>query len=346
MFSDEDLMVVALSEATKISVRTTLPNPRVGAAIFTTNEKLYFGHHARAGDDHAEVRAIKSAQASGADLRGATVAVNLEPCAHHGKTPPCADALVAAGVARVLVGTVDPDPRVSGRGIARLRAAGIEVIEGVLEADCVATNKEWLHGKRTGLPYIYLKMATSLDGLWTSDSGDSKWITGATARVHAHQLRTQVGCLVSTLKTVLHDDAMLSARDGQGELLPVQPDLAVVSRQSEWGAAWASGNLAAQQVTGRRILEWRSESVRDLLAKLYEDGHVGVLIEAGPEFSSVCLAQGLVQEIWHYQGACYLGGSGKRLAPLEGGKLPGLVIKNCEVTHLDGGDLVIKSKLT
>ena len=343
LFSDEDLMAVALSEAGKVHPRTVLPNPRVGAAILTTNEKLYFGHHSKAGSAHAEVEAMRSAAESGASLVGATVAVTLEPCAHTGRTPPCADALIKAGFARVIVGLRDPDTRVSGRGIQKLKDAGIEVVTGVLEDRCQVMNREWLHAKASGLPYVFLKMATSLDGLWTAESGDSKWITGTSARTHAQTLRQSAGAIVTSLKTVATDDPLFNAREKDESPSRFQPDLVVVSRQVEWGDAWATGIYRCQQVPGRKVREWKSSDLRGLLADLHAGGHTSCMIEAGPELSSVFLNSGLVQEIWHYQGARYLGGNGRHLSALARGQLPGLALRVQESHRFADGDLFVRS---
>ncbi|HVJ65853.1 MAG TPA: bifunctional diaminohydroxyphosphoribosylaminopyrimidine deaminase/5-amino-6-(5-phosphoribosylamino)uracil reductase RibD [Bdellovibrionota bacterium] len=343
MFSPEDLMVVALSEAVKVTKRAVLPNPRVGAAILTKEGKLYFAHHKRAGEPHAEIEAMAAALDAGASLAGATIAVTLEPCAHVGKTPPCADALIRAGFAKVIVGVQDPDPRVSGEGIRRLREAGIEVVENLLEDRCTELNKEWLHAKRTGLPYVYLKMATSLDGLWTAESGVSKWITGLDARSHAQSLRAEVGAMVTSLKTVATDDPLFTARDVHQEPLAVQPDLYVLSRQVEWGDAWGKQLYKCQQVPGRRVNEYRDENLSALLEAMFSDGHMACMIEAGPQLSTVFLEENLVQELWHYQGARYLGGNGKRLGRLAEGQLPGLELEVQETRRFDDGDLWVRS---
>lgn len=344
MFSHDDLMVIALSEATKVHPRATLPNPRVGAAILTSKGKLFFSHHVASGSSHAEVRAIEACKAAGADLMGATIAVTLEPCSHFGKTPPCADALIKEGFAKVLVGTTDPDSRVSGSGIERLKKSGIDVHVGVQEDACIQVNKEWFHFKKTGLPYVYLKMATSMDGLWTAESGESKWITGEEARQHAHTLRAQVGAMISTLKTVASDDAAFSARDKSGSLTTWQPDLAVVSRQEDWGDAWSSKIYACQKIPGRQIVEWKSSDFRALLEYLAtQRGHVSCLVEAGPTYSAELIATGLVQEIWHYQGPKLLGGQGLKMKAFLGGQLPGMNLKVLEVKRFAGDDLLIKS---
>jgi diaminohydroxyphosphoribosylaminopyrimidine deaminase / 5-amino-6-(5-phosphoribosylamino)uracil reductase len=343
MFSDEELMVVALSEATKVHKRQVLPNPRVGAAILTKDHKLFFGHHKKSGQPHAEVEAIRAAKEKGADLTGATIAVTLEPCSHTGKTPPCADALIENRFAKVIVGLGDPDPRVNGLGVKKLQDAGIEVVDGLLADRCHEVNKEWLFAKLHSRPYVYLKMATSLDGLWTAESGASKWITGTEARQHAQTLRSDVGVIVTSLKTVIADDPLMNARDSSGKANAFQPDLAVLSRQSEWGKRWSEADFKCQNVDIRKLHEWRQDDLPALLESLFRAGHVACLIEAGPALSSEFLKLGLVQEIWHYQGARYLGGEGQRLSTFTQGQLPGLECSVKEIQSFENGEFFVKS---
>ncbi len=178
-------------------------NPLVGAVLVITGNSSSFGAHLKAGDAHAEVHAIRMA---GATANGATLYVTLEPCSHHGKTPPCADLIIESGVKRVVIAMEDPNPLVAGRGIQRLRTAGIEVEVGLLEAEARALNPGFFRSLSTKRPYVILKTATSLDGKVALDSGESKWVTGPEARRDVHELRASVDAILTGIGTVLADD--------------------------------------------------------------------------------------------------------------------------------------------
>jgi len=188
----------------------TSPNPLVGAVVLDAAGQLVGeGFHARAGEPHAEVGALAQA---GARARGGTVIVTLEPCCHHGRTPPCSEAVIAAGISRVVVAMADPDPRVAGGGIARLRAAGLEVIEGVAEAEALRLNRAFVHRVRSGRPLGILKWAMSLDGRTALPNGLSQWISGAEARAWVHQLRAGCDAVIVGGGTVRADDPLLTSR--------------------------------------------------------------------------------------------------------------------------------------
>lgn len=199
------------------AVRTsTAPNPWVGCVIVTRDGQRFEGATSPPGGPHAEASALATARAAGADLAGSTVYVTLEPCSHYGRTPPCADALVAAGVARVVVAIGDPDPQVAGQGVARLKDAGIEVEVGV-EADAVTDQlRPYLTHRRTGRPYVVLKLAASLDGRTAAPDGTSQWITGAAARADTHRLRAESNAILVGAGTVRADDPSLTVRDAEG----------------------------------------------------------------------------------------------------------------------------------
>lgn len=195
---------------------STDPNPRVGAVIVRSGQCIAEGRHWRAGEAHAEIEALRLA---GDLARGATVYVTLEPCAHHGRTPPCVDALIAAGVARVVVGMQDPNPLVSGRGLERLRAAGIVVTTGVLEAECRALNPGFVSRMERERPFVRVKLGVSLDGRTAMASGESQWITGSAARADGQQWRARAGAILTGSGTLLADDPRLTVRRSVGELL-------------------------------------------------------------------------------------------------------------------------------
>jgi diaminohydroxyphosphoribosylaminopyrimidine deaminase/5-amino-6-(5-phosphoribosylamino)uracil reductase len=210
--SDEQLMRQAIALAATARTRTS-PNPWVGCAIQTTAGDIFEGATEPPGGPHAEVVALRSA---GEAARGATLASTLEPCSHHGRTPPCVDAIVAAGVARVVVGIEDPDPHVRGEGIARLRAAGIKVTTGVCALDVSAQLAPYLKHRLTGKPYVVLKLAGTLDGRTAAPDGTSQWITGDAARRDAHRLRAESDAVIVGAGTVRADDPSLTVRHVEG----------------------------------------------------------------------------------------------------------------------------------
>ncbi|MFO7173370.1 MAG: bifunctional diaminohydroxyphosphoribosylaminopyrimidine deaminase/5-amino-6-(5-phosphoribosylamino)uracil reductase RibD [Bacillota bacterium] len=236
-FSPAD--VACMQEALALAARARYrchPNPQVGCVIVRDGQVVGRGYHQRRGGPHAEVHALREA---GDRARGATVYVTLEPCSHHGLTPPCADALIAAGVARVVAAMADPDPRVAGQGLARLRAAGIQVEVGLLEAEARALNRPWLHWIARRRPYVLLKAGLSLDGKIAAASGESRWITGEAARTHAHQVRDQVEAILVGIGTVLQDNPALTARPPAPGPLALGWDLPAPVRHSP-ALTWAT----------------------------------------------------------------------------------------------------------
>ncbi len=202
---------------------TAHPNPMVGCVIVRNGAVVGEGWHVRTGDGHAEVLAL---EAAGSKASGATVYVSLEPCAHHGRTPPCADALIQAGVAKVVAAMVDPNPAVSGEGLDKLKAAGIEVASGLLEAQAQELNRAFIKRMQTGRPYVQLKVAASIDGGTAMASGESQWITGPEARADVQRLRAAAGAILTGVGTVIADDPRLTVRGVDGH--DRQPVRAVV----------------------------------------------------------------------------------------------------------------------
>lgn len=189
------------------------PNPLVGCVVVRDDKIIGRGWHGRYGGPHAEVNAVADA---GGCVRGAEVYVNMEPCSHYGKTPPCADFLIEKGVARVVIGMKDPNPEVNGAGEAKLRAAGVEVVTGVLEARCKQINRGFIFRIRENRPYVTLKIASSLDGRTALEDGSSKWITGKESRQKVHALRAANDAVLTGIGTVLADDPQLTVRDAEG----------------------------------------------------------------------------------------------------------------------------------
>ena len=257
--ADEHFMRIALRAAVR-GIGFVSPNPLVGAVAVKGEQVLGKAYHRKFGEAHAEIALLE--KLSPAEARGATVYVNLEPCCHVGKTPPCTDALIRARVARVVVGHEDPNPLVGGRGIAQLRAAGVKVMVGVLEADARRLNAPFLTYITRGRPWILLKVAQSLDGRIALANGQSRWITGEASRTEVHRLRSQLDAVMVGSQTVLEDDPELTVRHIEGRdplriivdsQLRISPT-AKVLRQAERGRTWvlATANAAAEK---RRIIE-------------------------------------------------------------------------------------------
>lgn len=319
---------------------STHPNPRVGCVIAHGDVIVGEGWHERAGEAHAEVRALSMA---GADARGATVYITLEPCSHFGRTPPCARALVNAGVARVVVAGTDPNPHVSGRGLQQLRDAGIRVVEGVLEAEAAKLNPGFLKRMRTGRPWVRVKIATSLDGRTAMASGESQWITGPSARSDVQRLRARSDAILTGINTVLADDPSLTVRRnelgdiGQATEPSRQPLRVIADRDARTppGAKILQGghvylfcssaalntkpaqDLSALGVTPVGV-GWQERGIHlgQLLDQLGELGLNELLVEAGPTLAGAFIAAGLVDELWLYQAPVFLGSEGHPTARL------------------------------
>lgn len=307
------------------------PNPMVGCVIVREGRVVGEGYHEQFGQAHAEINALNQAGASAA---GATVYVSLEPCCHHGKTPPCADALIEAGVGRVVVGCPDPSAKVAGRGIARLREAGIDVTVGMMENEARRVIAPWVHRETTGLPWIIIKWAATLDGAIATHSGHSQWISSADSRRIVHQLRARVDAIVVGRGTLDQDDPMLTARDVPirrvarrvvlgGEPL-IRPDCRLVASAHDY---------PTDLVIHRRHLDKSHEAVKNLEAagchiigapgrpdglpgldlrrwlKAWTEQHqiTNVLVEGGARTIGLLLQQGLVNEIWAFVAPKVLG---------------------------------------
>jgi diaminohydroxyphosphoribosylaminopyrimidine deaminase/5-amino-6-(5-phosphoribosylamino)uracil reductase len=312
---------------------TTDPNPRVGCVLVRDDRVIGEGWHAKAGSGHAEVEALKNVQ----DAKDATAYVTLEPCSHHGKTPPCCDALIKAGVSRVVVAMQDPNPQVSGSGLEKLKAAGIEVSCGVLQEDALALNCGFIKRMTENRPFVRSKLAMSLDGRTAMASGESKWITSAEARADVHRLRAESSAILTGINTVLADDPALNARvDWQLDV--VQPVRVVLDTQLKMPATAQMAKLPgrsliltcsqdeqkqhALQQAGFEVYKLPSKNGRlDLHAVM--DFLAGqqineLLVEAGPVLNGALLAEGLVDEYVIYMAPCILGDQGRGLFNLPG----------------------------
>ena len=291
--NDHDLMRAALAAAESVRL-TTAPNPWVGCAIRPVDGAVVTGATQPPGGPHAERMAL-DALAPGAAI-GATVAVTLEPCSHHGRTPPCADALVAAGVARVMVGCVDPDPRVSGRGVELLRQHGIDVEVGVLGDEVAEQLRPYLHHRRTGRPFVVLKMATTLDGRTAASDGSSRWITSPEARRDVHRLRHESDAVLVGAGTVRADDPELTVRDLSEGTVVRQPRRIVLGRAPE-GA----------QVHPCTELDGPVDGVLD---RLGDEGVLQLLVEGGAEVAAAFHRAGLVDRYVLYLAPALMGADG------------------------------------
>jgi len=287
------------------------PNPRVGCVILAADgQELGAGHTQAAGQAHAEVMALRDAAARSHDVRGATAVVTLEPCSHHGRTPPCCDALIAAGIARVVVAVQDPNPQVAGQGLARLRAARLRVEladEAIAEA-ARELNIGFFSRMQRGRPFVRLKSAISLDGRTALSDGRSQWITGEAARTDGHAWRRRAGAVLTGIGTVLADDPRLDVR-----LVPTQnqPLRLVLDPQQRLPAA-----ARIRQPPGEvRVIGPGRADLPALLADLGRQGINELHVEAGPTLSGAFLEAGLVDELLIYQ-APLLIGEGRPLAAL------------------------------
>ncbi|HJE27887.1 MAG TPA: bifunctional diaminohydroxyphosphoribosylaminopyrimidine deaminase/5-amino-6-(5-phosphoribosylamino)uracil reductase RibD [Pseudomonas nitrititolerans] len=335
--SDHAWMARALQLARK-GLYSTHPNPRVGCIIVRDGERVGEGWHVRAGEPHAEVHALRQA---GDRARGATAYVTLEPCSHHGRTPPCAEALVKAGVARVVAAMRDPNPLVAGRGLERLRSVGIEVASGVLEGEARELNIGFVKRMEHGLPYLRAKLAMSLDGRTAMASGESQWITGPAARAEVQRLRARSSAVLTGADTVLMDDARLTVRAAELGLDAEQTDLAlqrpplrvlVDGRQRvpldapffQAGPVLVTSASSARAETyraaGHELLALANAEGRvdlpALLAALAERGANEVLLEAGPRLAGAFAALGLIDEYQIFVAAKFLGSSARPLLDL------------------------------
>ncbi|BDV43298.1 riboflavin biosynthesis protein RibD [Geotalea uraniireducens] len=321
---NEQMMHHALKLARR-GVGKTAPNPAVGCVIVKDGAVVGTGWHRRAGTPHAEVHALRQA---GDRARGADAYVTLEPCSHFGRTPPCADALVEAGLARVVIGMVDPNPLVSGRGIARLRAAGVEVITGVLEEECRVLNEPFLKHVQTGMPFVICKSAMTMDGKIATASGDSKWITNERSRRYVHRLRSAADAVMVGIGTVEADDPQLTARIPGGKdplrivvdsSLRLSPEARLLRQQSSARTIVATvardaARIGALDAAGCEVVTCRSVGGRvdlaELLALLGKRGVQSILLEGGGELAGYALRHGLIDKFVLFYAPKLLGGTG------------------------------------
>lgn len=359
---DIEMMALAIRLAEQ-GLYTTDPNPRVGAVIVHSGAILGQGWHQFAGEPHAEVHALAQA---GVRAQGATAYVTLEPCAHYGKTPPCADALIKAGVSRVVYASRDPNPLVSGKGADKLRAAGIQVEQGLLDAQARVLNPGFFSRFERQRPFIRLKVAISVDGRTAMASGESQWITGAAARADVQRLRARSSAIVTGAGTLREDDPLLTVRPESFSADPsllariakkAQPDCYVVA-----GALPVPVDARVWQVSRRNWLVLpegnnqgfprdfpgetlllpgsnRRVSLPDLVAHWQQVGCNEVLVEAGAGLAGAFLQSGLVDELWVYMAPVLLGSSARPLADWSIGSMADKQMLKLKDMRMIGDDI-------
>jgi diaminohydroxyphosphoribosylaminopyrimidine deaminase/5-amino-6-(5-phosphoribosylamino)uracil reductase len=320
--TDTEGMALALEWAAK-GMYITAPNPRIGCVIVRDGVVIGAGHTQPAGQAHAEIQALRDAEARGNDVRGATAYVTLEPCSHHGRTPPCSGALVRAGLGRVVAAMADPNPLVAGRGLAQLEAAGIAVSSGLLAEQAYELNIGFFSRMQRGRPWVRLKTAASLDGMTALESGESQWITGPEARADGHAWRARACAILTGIGTVKADDPLLTVR---GIDTPRQPrrvivdsklEIALDARVLQGAACWivaAAANPAkeaALRAAGHEVIVLPNAAGKvDLPALMLELGRREINelhVEAGSKLNASLVREGCVDELLVYLAPCLIG---------------------------------------
>lgn len=304
----------------------TAPNPPVGAVVVRDNKIVGEGFHPKAGEPHAEIFALQQA---GGLARDSELYVTLEPCSHHGKTGPCADAVIAAGIKRVYIGIEDPNPQVAGRGISRLRSAGVEVVCGILEKECRRLLAPFTRHILSGMPYTIYKTAMTLDGKTATASRDSKWISNEQSRREVHRLRNKVEAIMVGVETVLQDDPLLNTRLSGGGRDPLRvvvdshlrmPETAAMFSQSSSAGTLVATTGAADTASRRKLEEAGAEVVvlpddegRVALPKLWKElGRRDVqtlLLEGGSTLAGAALKAGLIDRMMVFVAPKLIGGT-------------------------------------
>jgi diaminohydroxyphosphoribosylaminopyrimidine deaminase/5-amino-6-(5-phosphoribosylamino)uracil reductase len=346
----------ALARARK-GVGKTGPNPAVGCVIVNDGKVVGEGWHKKAGTPHAEVHALAQA---GASARNADVYVTLEPCAYFGKTPPCADALISAGVARVYAGMVDPNPRVKGQGLEMLRLAGIEATAGILEGACRLVNEPFIKHVTTGLPFVILKSALTLDGKSATAEGDARWITSERSRRYVHKLRSQVDAIMVGVGTVIVDDPLLTSRIPGGKdplrvvvdsklkvplsakIFHLNSGTTLVATVSDDAPA-----IAGIRRTGADVVICKEKMGRvdlhDLMARLGAMHIQSVLMEGGSTLAGEALRQGVIDKTMLFYAPKLVGGDGPGLFAGRGAARMEDAIRLRDITYTRfGADLLIQ----
>ncbi|WP_062552550.1 bifunctional diaminohydroxyphosphoribosylaminopyrimidine deaminase/5-amino-6-(5-phosphoribosylamino)uracil reductase RibD [Peptoniphilus phoceensis] len=329
-FNDVFYMERAL-ELAKEGIGKTKTNPLVGCVIVKDEKIIGEGAHLKFGDNHAEVNAILDAKNKGEDIKGATLYVNLEPCSHTGKTPPCANRIVEEGIKRVVIGTLDPFPKVSGRGVKILEDAGISVTEGLLEEECLNLNERFFTYLKNNRPFVVLKAGMSLDGKIATESGESKWITSEFSRAQSHELRGQLDAIMVGIGTVLSDDPSLNVRHGKYRNNPIRiitdsklriPLDAKVLRDDLDSIAILATTKNCDKEKLEKLKEMKNVEVLiceekenkvdliDLMEKLKDYDISSILLEGGRTLNAEMLKNNLVDKFYFFIAPILLGSKG------------------------------------
>lgn len=354
--NDADYMNLAI-ELAKGTEGQTAPNPTVGAVLVKNNQIIGMGAHLKAGGPHAEVHAIRMAGENAVD---ATLYVTLEPCSHFGKTPPCSDLVIKTGIKKVFVAMLDPNPQVAGRGIERMRKAGIEVETGLLEQEASALNKIFFYNITTGLPYVTLKSAVSLDGKTATVTGESKWITGEAARNDVHEWRHRHDAILVGVNTIVVDNPSLTTRLPNGGRNPVRiildthlrtpldAHIITDSQAPTWLVAGCDITSKQEQVfkdLGIEIIKMSDSTIRikDLLPVLGKKGITSIFVEGGAEVHGSFLKERAFQQVITYIAPKLIGG---KAAPASFGgsgleKMTDAIPLNMKEVKKFGNDLCI-----
>ncbi|MCX7156878.1 MAG: bifunctional diaminohydroxyphosphoribosylaminopyrimidine deaminase/5-amino-6-(5-phosphoribosylamino)uracil reductase RibD [Rhodocyclales bacterium] len=359
--ADHVFMARALQLAQR-GLYCTTPNPRVGCVVVRDGKLIGEGWHEKAGLPHAEAAALSAIVGAGGTAKGATAYVTLEPCSHFGRTPPCADALIAAGVARVVVAMRDPNPLVAGQGMAKLAAAGIEVTSGLLAAEAQELNIGFVSRMTRGRPWLRLKVAASLDGKTALNNGVSQWITGAEARRDAHAWRARSCAVLTGIGTVRDDNPRLTVRDVQTTRQPLKVVIDSRLETPNDAAVLEGGNvlIAAAQDDAARSAALRARGAEivllpnaegkvelaDLLQELGRRGINEVLAEAGTRLNGSLLREGCVDELLIYQAPMLIGDAARGMFGLaELTDLAGARRLNIIERRVVGADCRIRARL-
>ncbi len=333
MLQENDYMAMAL-DVGRLGEGRTSPNPVVGAVIVKNGRVLATGFHKKAGMPHAEIEALHSCKGG---VSGATLYVTLEPCCHEGLTPPCTEAIVKSGIREVVIGMCDPDKRVSGRGLRFLKKHGIKVREGILRQECEKLNEAYVKHRKTGLPFVTLKIASTLDGKVAMQDGSSKWITGEEARHFGHRIRDRVDAILVGIHTVLQDDPQLTTRlkNKKGKdpvriildsTLKIHPQSRLLHLRSE-APTWIATLKKAAHPKARRLRQDKTEiltclaekegriDLKNLLRQIGQRGIISLLVEGGPTVLSSFVRQGLADKMMLFFAPSFLGERGLPLFP-------------------------------
>ncbi len=320
--SDSKYMALAISLA-KRAWGETSPNPMVGAVIVKNDKIIGKGYHRKAGGPHAEINAISSSKD---DIRNSTLYVTLEPCCTFGRTPPCTGAIIAAGIKKVFVGCLDPNPRHAGKGVDILEKAGMEVVVGIKEKECIELNESFFHWITTGRPFILLKMAMTLDGKIATHDGKSKWITGPAARLRVQKLRQWADAIMVGAETARTDKPSLTVREFRKNKQPRRLIASKTLTEKDACTLLCPGEKP-EIISASCRQEWVRE-----LKRLGKEGVVSLLAEGGGELAASLLKAGIVNKIEFHIAAKILGGRKSR--PVVGGDNPSILAEAFNIQNM------------